>query len=345
MKQTAVVICPGRGTYNRDELGYLNRYHGDKTAFLSAIDAYREKQGQPSISELDRMDRYSLNQHGVGENASALIYACALGDFADIDRERFEIVAVTGNSMGWYLALAVAGALNPAAAIAVVNSMGSMMQDGIIGGQLVYPVVDEQWRPDPGMKAYVLEVVATVNALAGCEAYLSIDLGGLLVMGANQQALDELKAQLPSIGDRYPLQLAKHAAFHTPLLEGVSMRARANLTPALFERPALPLIDGCGHIWQPCATDSALLYDYTLGHQVVATYDFSAAIEVAIKEFAPDRLILLGPGSTLGAPIGQELIKHNWLGIADKGSFKQRQADEPFLLSMGMVEQRAMVVR
>jgi [acyl-carrier-protein] S-malonyltransferase len=40
-----------------------------------------------------------------GDNASLLIYACALADFAAIDRDRFEVVAVTGNSMGWYLAL------------------------------------------------------------------------------------------------------------------------------------------------------------------------------------------------------------------------------------------------
>lgn len=29
-----------------------------------------------------------------------LIYACALADFAAIDRDRFEVVAVTGNSIG-----------------------------------------------------------------------------------------------------------------------------------------------------------------------------------------------------------------------------------------------------
>ncbi len=344
MKQTAVVICPGRGTYNRDELGYLDRYHSDKTSFISTIDAYRQKQGQPGIAGLDSMAHYSLNRHGVGENASALIYACALADFADIDRDRFEIVAVTGNSMGWYLALAAAGALNPAAAIEVVNSMGSMMQDGIIGGQLVYPVVDEQWRLNTAMKTYLLEEVDVINQQSGCEAYLSIDLGGLLVIGANPLALDELKSRLPPIEDRYPLQLAKHAAFHTPLLGAVSNRAKTMLAPTLFERPSLPLIDGRGHIWQPYATDTQTLYEYTLGYQVVETYNFSAAVEVALKEFAPDRLILLGPGSTLGAPVGQEMIKQHWLGISDKARFKQRQLDDPFLLSMGLEEQRVLVV-
>lgn len=344
MKQTAVVICPGRGSYNRQELGYLARHHGDKLAFLAQIDAYRQQQGQPSVTELDRLSRYAPDRHAAGENASALIYACALADYADIDPERYEIVAVTGNSMGWYLAMAAAGALEPAAAITLVNTMGSMMQDGLIGGQLVYPVVDEQWQTDPALQALLQEQLDRVNQLPDCQAYLSIQLGGLQVIGGNHAALEALKHALPPIGERYPLQLARHAAFHTPLLEPVSRRARSLLPASLFRRPGVPLIDGRGHIWQPLATDVAALRDYTLGEQVVNPFNFSAAIEVAIKEFAPDRLILLGPGSSLGAPIGQELVRQRWLGLADKAGFKQRQADDPFLLAMGLDEQRQQVV-
>ncbi|MFT5313562.1 MAG: hypothetical protein ACI8Z9_002055, partial [Paraglaciecola sp.] len=33
-KQRAVVICPGRGTYNKDELGYLQHLHADKPEIL-----------------------------------------------------------------------------------------------------------------------------------------------------------------------------------------------------------------------------------------------------------------------------------------------------------------------
>ncbi|WP_435686329.1 malonyl CoA-ACP transacylase [Sedimenticola selenatireducens] len=345
MKQTAVVICPGRGSYNREELGYLARYHADKSAFLAGIDRYRRLCGQVAITELDGLSRYSPSRHGAGENASALIYACALADFTDIDREHYEIVAVTGNSMGWYLALAAAGALDQQAAIALVNTMGSMMRDGLIGGQLVYPVVDENWRPDSAAKANLAAQMERVNRLPGCQAYLSIDLGGLWVIGANTAAIDALKSSLPPIDDRYPMLLAKHAAFHTPLLQSVAQKARELLSPDLFGRPGLPLIDGRGHIWQPLATDTLALYEYTLGHQVVAPFDFSAAVEVAIKEFAPDRLILLGPGSSLGAPVGQALIRHRWLGLEDKPGFKRRQADDPFLLAMGQEDQRSRVVR
>ena len=41
-----------------------------------------------------------------------MIYACAYADFLAIDRDRFDILGVTGNSMGWYIALACAGALD-----------------------------------------------------------------------------------------------------------------------------------------------------------------------------------------------------------------------------------------
>jgi len=345
MKQTAVVICPGRGSYNREELGYLARHHADKMAFIADVDGYRRRCGQMAITELDGLSRYSPSQHGAGENASVLIYACALADFADIDPDRYEIVAVTGNSMGWYLALAAAGALDRQAAITLVNTMGSMMQDGPIGGQLVYPVADETWRPDPATKAGLVALIDKVNRLPDCRAYLSIDLGGQWVIGANAAGIETLKHALPPIADRYPMQLARHAAFHTPLLEPVAQRARALLSPGLFGRPELPLIDGRGHIWQPLATDALALYEYTLGHQVVAPFNFSAAVEVAIKEFAPDRLILLGPGSSLGAPIGQELVKQRWLGLQDKVGFKQRQTDDPFLLSMGLEADRQLLVR
>ncbi len=111
MKQTALVICPGRGTYNAAELGYLKTHHSDKAEMIAKLDALRREQGQIPISELDAADKYAPSVHMTGDNASLLIYACALADFAAIDREKYDVVAVTGNSMGWYLALACAGVL------------------------------------------------------------------------------------------------------------------------------------------------------------------------------------------------------------------------------------------
>jgi [acyl-carrier-protein] S-malonyltransferase len=74
----------------------------------------------------------------------ALIYACTLGDALALDG--VEVVAVTGNSMGWYSALACAGAVAPMAGFTLVNTMGTLMQEALIGGQTVYPFMGEDWQ-------------------------------------------------------------------------------------------------------------------------------------------------------------------------------------------------------
>ena len=85
------------------------------------------------------------------------------------------------------------------------------------------------------------------------------------------------------------------------------------------------------------------LWDYTLGAQVTETYDFAAAIRVSVREFAPDVLIVLGPGETLGGAVAQSLIAIDWRGLADKNDFSRRQATTPVLLAMGRADQRALV--
>ena len=138
----AVLICPGRGTYNAGELGYLSR-HFPQAALLAKFDAARAGGGQESLSALDGATRFSMATHTRGDNASGLIYAASLGDFLSIERAKIDIVAVTGNSMGWYTALACGGALSPEAGFHVANTMGTLMQAALIGGQVIYPWMDE----------------------------------------------------------------------------------------------------------------------------------------------------------------------------------------------------------
>ncbi len=344
MREKAVVICPGRGTYGKSELGYLQKYHRDKIEFIDAIDRYREQQGQAPVSQLDQAPTFKPSMHSTGDNASALIYACALADLQSINREKFDIVAITGNSMGWYLALACAKALSEAAALYVVNSMGMLMHKEAVGGQVVYPLVNDQWQHDPALQASVSETIAKLKQQPDVEIYTSIKLGGMLVLAANARGVQLLLENLPPQQDRYPFSLPNHAAFHSPLVQPLSARAKSSLPADLFVRPDVPLIDGRGKIWQPHATALNALHEYTFGHQVYDTYDYSKAIEVAIKEFAPDRIIILGPGTTLGPPTAQVLIQEGWLGIFSKGLFAAQQSDDPFVLSMGHDEQRGCVV-
>jgi hypothetical protein len=345
MRKTAVVICPGRGTYTKTELGYLNKHRPKVDGFISRLDSRLEALGEPTVSALDGAKVFSLKTHTPGEYASTLIYACSAADFMAINSDKIEVVAVTGNSMGWYTALALGGSLDEAGAFSLIHGMGGMMRGGIIGGQLIYPTVDEDWRHSPEREAALAKALAEVQSTPGCGAHPSIRFGGYAIIGGNDQALQLLMKSLPPVDDnKYPFILVNHAAFHTPMLRGISDRAFVQFADDRFHAPKVPLIDGRGHIWQPYSTDPRALRDYTLGHQVYATYDFSHAVTVALREFAPDYLILLGPGATSGGAVGQILIENHWLELRNKADFTRLQASQPFLVAMGRPEQADFVV-
>ena len=55
-------------------------------------------------------------------------------------------------------------------------------------------------------------------------------------------------------------------------------------------------------------------------------------------------MILLGPGNTLGGAVAQVLIDNNWNDLKSKSEFIQNQKNTPFLISMGIEEQKQIVV-
>ncbi len=342
MTRTAVVICPGRGTYNKPELGYLQRHHAGRVELFGRFDAIRAETGQPPVTGLDGANRFTVSTYSRGDVASPLIYAASLAD-TQVLAEDIEVVAVTGNSMGWYIALAAAGALSPEDGFRVVNTMGTLMQEQLIGGQLVYPFTGDDWGNDPARKAELLADVSRINATQGCELALSIDLGGMLVLAGNEAGLKAFEVAQPIVQDRFPMRLANHAAFHTALQAPVAAEGRARLTASLFTQPDRPMIDGRGKIWWPGACDLRALWNYTLGCQVTETYNFTSAIQTAAREFAPDLFIVTGPGATLGGAVAQSLTLGNWRGMGDKAAFQAQHVEQPFLISMGRDDQRALV--
>lgn len=335
MKKRVIVVMPGRGSYGTSELGYLKRYHGGQAEFLSRGALQNDA---ASISELDGLKTFSPSKHLAGRNASNLIYACALLDFQKINRDKYEIVAICGNSLGWYLTLAASGALSIENGAQLVDTMGHLMEDNGTGSQFLYPITDENWHRDPAKTGQVNSLLQSLD-----DMYYSIDLSGTAVLAGSETSVKKMMNALPKI-DYFPLRLPKHAAFHTPLMSPIAKMAKQALRQELFTQPKIPIIDGRGVIWRPRSTDMSALYDYTLGAQITSCYNFAKSIEVAIKEFAADQLILTGPGSSLGPPAAQELIRHSWFGLTSKQDFKALQDKAPVLLSMGREDQRRDVI-
>ena len=336
IRETVLVVCPGRGTYGANELGYLARHHPG-APLVESFDAARVSADKLPLSELDRSPRFSTATHGSGENASPLIFAAGLLDFLALDRERFEVVAVCGNSMGRYTALACAGAVLPEHGFAIADAMGVNSGTGEPGGQALLTLVGEDWRPDAVLRAEVERV------LAQSAAFRSIELGGMLLVAGGERELDALLTALPPMPGRPPMRLAGHGPFHTPLMAQSSRRALEQLPAEWFGPPLIPLIDGEGRIWRAKATTPEAMHRYTFTTQILEPYDFTRSLAVGIKEFAPDRIVLLGPGETMGGAIGHGLVAEKWLGMADKAGFAARQAADPFLIAMGRADPRERV--
>ena len=335
-KKRVIVVCPGRGSYTRETSNYLSGLKPDISNHIISFDKKRESENLTKISELDK-NNFRSKIHMTGENASPLIYACSVKDFMLIDKTKYDIVAICGNSMGWYIALALGGAITFDKGYDLIQTMGTLTQNHGSGGQIIYPIINDEWQIDIEKKELVLKEIENSNS------FISIYLGGYIVIGGDQNSLDRLLKKLPR-NDKYPFQIPFHSAFHTSLLSGVVATAQSSFNRNIFNRPSIPLVDGRGNIWSPWSTNKSELYNYTLGHQIIKPYNFSASIEVAIKEFCPDNIILLGPGNTLGGPVAQVLIDHNWNDLKTKSEFVKNQAKNPFVLSMGIDEQREIVI-
>ena len=185
-RKAALVVCPGRGSYTKSELGYFLRDHAGETELLGRLDGWRARTGQPTVSELDGADRYSLATYSRGDNASLLTFACSLADFRSLDTDAIDVAAVTGNSMGWYTALACTGVLDIDDAINLVNSMGNLTHEHHVGGQIVFPLTDGEWRPDAGKTRALDTAMDAICARDGCELYQSVVPGRYQRPGGNR---------------------------------------------------------------------------------------------------------------------------------------------------------------
>ncbi|HEB53439.1 MAG TPA: ACP S-malonyltransferase [bacterium] len=321
-RPTAVLFCPGRGSYGKGELGFVGRTvrPGPVADALMVRDRDRRQQGRPSLSEVDGAERFRPSLHLDGENAAELIY---FGTMAHTERlrERYEILAVAGNSLGWYTALPAAGALDATSGARLVATMAAL-QKQVPGGQVLMTNVDADWRHDETL------ATATAEALAKCRERgdewfcdVSIRLGGHVVLAGTEAAVRELLSILPKVqvGEReFPFRLAGHGPFHTRLCAPTSQQAQQVLADLPMAMPSCHLIDGFGNVHSPWSSDPRELLRYTLHDQVVKPFDFSASVRTAMREFQPDVLLCAGPGTSLRAPVGHCVLREGWRGVTDK---------------------------
>jgi malonyl CoA-acyl carrier protein transacylase len=331
MKRIAV-LCPGRGSYTEKSLGSLARDH----AWVRRADELRADRGLSSLAELDAARKFKPARHLAPADVSPMIWLVSMLDAAAAAQEN-RVVCVAGNSMGWYTALSVAGALDFDDGFRLVQEVSILQheqQKSEGGGQIIFPVVDESWRRDAALETAVRDALASSEG----QAHPSIRLGGYAVLAGTEAGIAHLLKSLPKVKlgqNMYPFRLMQHGAYHTPLVGGVAEEARRRLADLRFTAPRVTLVDGRGARFTPWSTDPAELAAYTLGPQVSTPFDFTASVRVALREHAPDRLVCPGPGNSLGGVCGQILVEEGWRGFRSREDFdRTQQGEEPILVSM-----------
>lgn len=329
----AVVLCPGRGSYTEKSLGSLDPDHD----FVRAAERRRADFGLEPLLALDGAERFEPARHLRPAHVSPLIFVKAMID-GSAAADEHDVVAVGGNSLGWYIALCLGGALSFEDGFRLVQRMSLLQEEFADGGQVLYPRMNDDWSPSREL------IENAEDALMGSdgEAMFSIDLGGYVVLAGSKKGVSHLLSTLPQVrigAVTYPIRLAQHGPYHTRLAAPVAEAAAREFSDLSFRPPRVTLIDGRGRRFTPWSTDVAALKTYTLGHQVTEPYDFSASVRVALREFAPDRVVLPGPGNTLGGIVGQVMAREGWRGVRSKDDFLALQAQEPpFVLSMGLLD-------
>jgi len=249
----------------------------------------------------------------------------------ELARRDHDIVAVLGHGAGWFAALAVAGVLSMDDARLVVREL--VEQPRPDGGQLIYPLTDAAWRPDGRLRSEVDAALAE----AGDEASEQLDLGAYSLLGGSRAGIEALLARLPAMnrgGRDYPLHLPLRSVLHTPMAIAIVERLRARTHEIAWQVPQLTLIDGRGMRHTPWSADPAGLGAYSVGPQLSETHHVASAVRVALREYAPDLVVIPGNGGTLAAVCGQLVVAEGYRGIGSRAAFVEVQRRRPIVLSV-----------
>jgi [acyl-carrier-protein] S-malonyltransferase len=330
----AAVVFPGRGAFTPSALGSLPAAHG----WVRRADELRRRSSLPTLSELDAAERFDPAVHGRPANAWPLIFVSSLLD-AERIAEDHDVVVVAASSTGWYTALAAAGVIGFDDAFRLVQEMAltadGPLTDGTQPAELIYPLVDEAWRAEPARRTALDRALGPEDGAAS----LALDLGTFGVIGGTAAAVDRVAATLPpvtSAGRAFPLRLpAAGDGWHTALRAAEVAAAAERLTSLSWERPNVTLVDGRGVRFTPWSTDPADLAAYTLTELPTSSFAFVSSLRVALREYAPEIVLLPGPGSSLGAACAHVVVAEGYRGLRSRAEFETAQrGTDPLLLSM-----------
>lgn len=242
-------------------------------------------------------------------NAQPAIMAVSLACFKAMEERlgpegMFQPVLMAGHSLGEYTALAVAGVLDVAQTVQLVQVRGELMQ--------------EACDLNPGTMAAVLgldeaEVEEIARESGACVS--SINTSAQMVLSGEPSAVARAMELASARGAKKVIPLRVGGAFHSDLMESAKMGLAEAVHKLRFSHPRVPIV--ANYTGQPLTSAQAIKRE--LVSQICGCVQWKQSIDYMIDSGVSD-FIEVGPGKALSGMVKQISESVNVTSVGDVSS-------------------------
>ncbi|MGH2573668.1 MAG: ACP S-malonyltransferase [Actinomycetota bacterium] len=214
------------------------------------------------------------------------LFACDLAAFRVLESEGLRFAMAAGHSLGEFVALAAAGAVEPKEALAAVVERGRAMQEASEGRRGAMTAL-------VGLSA---EEAATICATAGRGDVLTVaneNSPKQTVVSGSIEAIERAEEMARSRGARV-VRLNVAGAFHSPLMQPALGRVRQAVASMTFREPRFPVVPNASA--RPSAHPSALRD--LLSRHLVSPVRWDRSMR-AMADAGIELFVEAGPGEVL----------------------------------------------
>lgn len=311
-----VLVFPGQGS---QKVGMGGAWAAESPAAARTLEEADDVLGEP----LSRLIREGPEEDlTLTANTQPAILAVSVAIHRALAERGVDLapVAVAGHSLGEYSALVAAGALDFAAALALVRRRGELMQRAVPPGQGAMAAILGLDRE--AVAALVAEAAAAGDGVVGVA---NDNSPGQTVIAGDAAAVGRAVALATGRGARRATLLPVSAPFHSPLMAPARERMTPLLAAAEVRDAAVPVVV---NVDARAVTRGDELRD-ALVRQIDSPVRWVESIELAARDFAADTFVEIGPGSVLSGLIRRIVPGVRTVSLGEPAALEKLALDEP----------------